>query len=100
MAITLSELGETPDVAERLLALFQRIGVTASPAGAELPRLSDALFEALWHVTRRTGLLVVEQPRGSRRYVLRPRRGSTAPTVSPLSRGSGQTGRARGETSE
>ncbi|WP_146747229.1 hypothetical protein [Thermogemmatispora tikiterensis] len=68
----LSQLGETPEVARRLLALFQRAVTDATlPVGYWVV---DYLFEALWHVTRRAGLLVVERPRGSHRYVLLPRR--------------------------
>ncbi|MBX5455608.1 MAG: NACHT domain-containing protein [Thermogemmatispora sp.] len=68
----LSQLGETPEVARRLLALFQRAVTDATlPVGYWVV---DYLFEALWHVTRRAGLLVVERPRGSQRYVLLPRR--------------------------
>nr|WP_162179603.1 NACHT domain-containing protein [Thermogemmatispora carboxidivorans] len=71
----ISQLGETPEVARRLLALFQKAVIDSN-----LPVcywVVDWLFEALWHVTRRAGLLVVERPRGSRRYVLLPRRGSS-----------------------
>ncbi|MBE3566332.1 MAG: hypothetical protein IMW90_11455 [Thermogemmatispora sp.] len=71
----ISQLGETPEVARRLLALFQKAVIDSNlPVGYWVV---DCLFEALWHVTRRAGLLVVERPRGSQRYVLLPRRGSS-----------------------
>lgn len=70
IATAIGELGETRDVAQRLLAVFRHEAIRDLERHSDLV---DALFEALWRVTRRAGLLVVEHPPHSGEYQLRAR---------------------------